>query len=174
MIVVECYADEHLLVTLGFLKKNITHRKGKSRVIDWVDHLGEGIGIVDKDPDSKPPVDFTQNYLQICEEGSLSLLQHREHSTRKIIEIHPRLEEWLLARARINHIRLPEYSLPNDGEALHNDPHYERRANYQIFLNKIVQIDSEMRTMKNWIEGEQPVAIQGNPKLGRFATIDMS
>lgn len=152
MIVVECYADEHLLVTLGFPKKNITHRKGKSRVIDWVDHHGEGIGIVDKDPNSKPPTDFHKNYLQIGEEGSLSLLQHRVHSTRKIIEIQPRLEEWLLDRARINHIRPSDYSLPNDGESLHNDPHYERRANYQTFLNKIVQIDSEMRTMKKWIE----------------------
>ncbi|GAB6286079.1 MAG: hypothetical protein STSR0009_22800 [Methanoregula sp.] len=156
MIVVECYADEHLLIALGIPKTNITHRKGKSRVIFWVNHLGMGIGIVDKDPDSKPPSGFSREYLQICEEGSLALLQHRHYPNRRIIEIQPRLEEWILARARVNHIHPSDYSLPNDGEALHNDPHYERRANYQLFLGTLVQIDAEMRTMKRWIDGTSP------------------
>jgi hypothetical protein len=171
MIVVECYADEHLIVNLGFSKKTITHKKGKSRVIEGINQLGGGVGIIDKDPDSKPPTDFTDNYIQVNKEGSLSLLQHRDHPERRIIEIHPRLEEWLLARARKNQISPSDFALPNDGDTLHSDPHYERRTQYQTFLTRLIQTDSEMQTLRKWIEGENPVVQNRMRSDSRFSGI---
>lgn len=55
MIIVECFSDELLIRTMGFSKKNIKHRSGKSKIFDWMKERSNSIGIVDEDPRSTQP-----------------------------------------------------------------------------------------------------------------------
>ena len=69
-----------------------------------------------------------------------------------LIQISPYLEEWLLNRAKRNKIKPKKFNLPDDPEKLHKIPKLKKNRNFQKFLEKLIDIDTEIQTLKKWIE----------------------
>jgi hypothetical protein len=102
----------------------------------------------DEDPEASPP-SILNKYTVAKTKGSIKLLNNKK---RSLIQISPRLEEWLLKRAKINKINPAEFKLPNDPNKLHKIPHIEKNKNYQEFLRKLIAVDIEIQTLKKWID----------------------
>jgi len=152
VIVVECYNDEFLIKTLGFSRPK--HEGCKGKVLEKVtkDRNPLVIGIVDEDPDSNQPSSL-RDYIQKDSKSSIKLLVSKHDDRRKIVQISPFLEEWILERARQNKILPSEFSLPNDSHALHSIPNAHKRLNFQKFMRHLAERDAEMAALKVWLQG---------------------
>ncbi len=148
MIVVECYNDELLVKTIGFSK--IKHEGGKGRVLERVKKNSGVIGIIDEDPDSIQPPEISE-YTEKESKSTIKLLIIRYDKHKRIIQISPYLEDWILNRARQNRISPRDFNLPNDSKELHNIPHVERKRDFQKFLVKLVEIDDEVAILRKWL-----------------------
>ncbi len=148
MIFVECYADEALIKAFGIPSRSIRHMHGKGNIEKRLRRLESGIGLMDEDTAGFQPRDYrpTDNL------GSLILLTHGTASTKRIILIRPRLEEWLIARATANHVNLSDFGLPDSPDRLHSIPRYEQKPKFTVFLQRLKQLDSEMQRLGKWIK----------------------
>lgn len=152
MIIVECYLDEFLIKTMGFPRKRIKHEGGKGKVLEKVRKNLEAVGIIDEDPDSNQPGELGQ-YIEKKANRSIKLLERRDDPGKRIIQISPYLEHWLLERARQNNISPAGFGLPDDPKKLHGLPHVEKSSNFHRFLKELIEIDEEIHTLREWIEG---------------------
>ncbi len=75
----------------------------------------------------------------------------KDDASKRLIQISPYLEHWLLDRARQNRIAPKDFGLPSDPKELHSIPHVEMDRNFQGFLNEVVESDDEIDTLKKWI-----------------------
>lgn len=152
MIVVECYNDEFLIKILGFSRPK--HEGCKGKVLEKVtkDRNPLVIGIVDEDPDSHQPSSL-RDYIQEDSKSSIKLLVSKRDSRRRIVQISPFLEEWILQRARQNKILPSAFDIPNDSHALHSIPNAHKRLNFQKFMKYLVERDAEMAALKEWLQG---------------------
>ena len=108
------------------------------------------MGIIDEDPDSNQSKE-RKGYIEIETGSRIKLLAEKNDGSKKVIEICPRLEDWILIRARENQISPGDFGLPNDPNELHS-PHIERKRNFQDFMKKIVATDdSEIKMLKKWL-----------------------
>jgi hypothetical protein len=151
MILVECNPDEYLVSNLGFSKKKIKHEGGKGKVVGKLTKMKRAIGIIDEDPDSTQPGELS-NYIdrEVC--GNLKLLQNRDDGDKLIIQISPKLEGWILLRAKYNEISPKDFNLPEDPEKLHSITRIERKDNFQRFLKKLLDSnDDELNKMREWL-----------------------
>lgn len=149
IIIVECNPDELLVRLLGFTK--IKHGGGKGKVLKKVRDNPGSIGIIDEDPDSNQPKERTEYFLQESV-AKVRLLVNKHDESKKIIQISPRLEEWILNRARQNRINPMDFGLPNDPNELHS-PHIERMTNFREFMKKLTEKDDEeMYHLKKWLK----------------------
>jgi len=151
MIVVECYLDEFLVKSLGFFKRLIKHEGGKGEVLSKVRKNRIAIGIVDEDPHSNQPSEM-QRYIERETSHTVKLLVRKDDDRKRIIQISPYLEHWLLHRARQNQILPKDFGLPDTPKTMHDVPHIERSRNFQNFLNKLIKVDDEANTLKKWIK----------------------
>jgi hypothetical protein len=154
-ICVECYADEKLVASLEpEYAKRILHHGGKGDIVNYLRKASTeaGIGLVDEDPGSTQPRDFRANYIEIERSGAIRYYRHREKSSCFIIMLCPRLEEWLLARAKAAGIDRAAYGLPDTGKSLHEIMHYERRPEFKEFLERLFNSgDVEVEKLRGWI-----------------------
>jgi hypothetical protein len=111
----ECYADEKLLRTFGFSRRQVDHRGSKYRVVWAVLRLDDRIGLVDEDPGQNPSEDLGR-FTTVHQEHDVEVL---ERGDKCIVVLSPRLEEWLLRTATLARIDVRRYGLPNDPETLH-------------------------------------------------------
>lgn len=151
MIVLECNADECLIKTLGFSKKQIAHERCKGEVVKKVGKKAIAIGIIDEDPGSMPPGDL-RKYKRESAMGGLTLLIQLKDNNKKLVQISPFLEGWLIKRAKANRIDPGSYKLPSDAHKLHNIRRLDKNRNFLQFLSKLIETDSEMSTLKKWLE----------------------
>jgi len=89
--------------------------------------------------------------LNAREDPPLNCWSKRATKAKKVIEISPDLEGWILARARKNRVSPKNYGLPDDPHELHS-PHMERNKNFRKFLDELVKTDDdEIISLKKWL-----------------------
>ncbi|MHC4520187.1 MAG: hypothetical protein ACYTAS_16475 [Planctomycetota bacterium] len=149
-VLVECYPDEALLRALGVPRKQVRHERCKGEVVKKVRKLDSTIGIVDQDPASTQPRDLA-NYEEVQAAEGLRLLARRGSGQQKLILVCPRLEEWLIERAKSLGIRTEDYGLPADPKHLHGIPRYDKKDGFRRFLDELVDRDSAMHLLRQWV-----------------------
>jgi len=150
MIVVECDPDEFFIKSIGFSRKLIKHESGKGKVLGIVGKKPHAIGIIDEDPNSSQPGEM-KKYIEKEAMDTIKLLIRKDDNGKRVIQISPYLEHWLLHRAKKNGISVKDFGLPDDPEELHDITHIERNINFQNFLNELIKIDDEIDAIKRWI-----------------------
>ena len=150
-VLVECYPDAAVLRCLGVTKRQLRHERCKGEVVKRVLKLDCAVGVIDEDPDSAQPRDLA-NYAEVQADGGLRLLVRRGSAERRLIVVCPRLEDWLIRRAKESGIRLQDYDLPSDPHRLHGIPHYEHRQSFHQFLAHLADRDAEgMGLLRQWV-----------------------
>lgn len=149
MIVIECFSDEALVRALCFSTKSIHHESGKGSVVNRVMKEACAIGLVDADPGANQPAK-RKNWFISCEAcGSLRRLEQKENARQQIIELCPRLEDWLLARARAKGVNPADFGVPMTAQELHG-----KRCNqlprFRDFLDSLAN-DEEMTRLRYWL-----------------------
>ena len=148
-IAVECYPDEAVLRALGVPRKRLLHEARKGEVFRWLRKTPGSIGMVDEDPDSAQPRDLV-NYQQVQAGEGLVLLVRQGNSGQKLIVVRPRLEEWLIQRAKVCGIDPKHYHLPGTAKELHDIPHYEQKDGFPRFLGELNH-DRGMALLRQWV-----------------------
>jgi hypothetical protein len=151
MIFLECNTDEILIKSLGFSRKQISHQKCKGEVIKRVGKMAIAVGVIDEDlPFGQP--DELKKYKEKKSSGNIKLFQRGNDEQKKLIQISPYLEDWLLNRAKRNKIEPGNFNLPDHPKKLHGLTKLERNKNFREFLKKLIDADTEIQTLKKWIE----------------------
>jgi hypothetical protein len=153
MIFLECNNDECLIKSLGFFKKQIFHVFNKGQVVKRVGKETRAIGLIDKDLDRDKPKEM-KDYVEVKDNrtGDIILFQKKDDKRKRLIQISPYLEGWLLKRAKRNKINPKKFNLPDDPEKLHKTPRLKKNRKFLEFLEKLIETDSEIQTLKKWIE----------------------
>jgi len=149
-VLVECNADEKLLRALGVSKKQLRHERCKGEVVKRVLKFDCATGLIDEDPASAQPREL-DNYKQVQTAEGLRLLARRDDKNKRLIIICPRLEDWLIQRAKSSGIRPKDYGLPSDPDKLHSIPRYEQKEGFCRFLAELKERDSGMHLLRRWI-----------------------
>ena len=108
------------------------------------------IGIIDEDPDSGQPSDL-KKYIEKDSRHAIKLLVWKDDDSKRLIQISPRLEDWLYSRALQNQIAPMSFDLPKYPEDLHKILRVDEKENFHRFLNKLIEADDEIDTLKKWI-----------------------
>lgn len=154
-VLVECYPDATLLRALGVTKKQLRHERCKGEVVKRVRKFDCAIGLIDEDPTSAQPREL-DNYKQIQAREGLCLLARRDDKNKRLIIVFPRLEDWLIARAKSSGIRPEDYGLPSDPDRLHSIPRYEQKEGFRRFLDELKERDSGIHLLRQWILQAEP------------------
>jgi len=149
-IAVECYPDEAVLHALGVPRKQLLHEARKGEVFNWLKRNAGALGMVDEDPDSAQPQDLS-NYQQAETAEGLCLLIRRGSSGQRLIVVRPRLEDWLIARARVSGVDPGSYHLPGTARELHAVPRYDRKDGFSRFLTDLSRLDKGMGLLRQWV-----------------------
>ena len=149
MIIVECYTDEYFVKLLGLKGKK--HEGGKGKVLERVRENPGAIGIIDEDPDSNQPSERYE-YIEYDRRSTIKLLVKKGDKSKKVIEISPDLEGWILARAKKNQISPKSYGLTDNPHELHST-HMERNKNFRKFMDELVKTDDEeIDLLRKWLK----------------------
>jgi len=101
--------------------------------------------------DSSQPSEM-KRYIEAEKKDTVKLLVRNDNTGKKVIQISPYLEHWLINRAKQNQISLKDYDLPDDPVELHDITHIERNKNFKDFLDELINKDAEIRTIQKWIK----------------------
>jgi hypothetical protein len=148
-VLVECYPDEALLHAIGVPRKQLRHERCKGEIVKKVLKLDGAIGIIDEDPASAQPRDLS-NYEEVEAAEGLRLLARRGSATRRLIVVCPRLEEWLIERARMSGVKPSDYKLPDNAKRLHSIARYDQKDGFRRFLAELMRCDSGMNLLRQW------------------------
>ena len=150
-VLVECDADEAVLRALGVTKKQLLHFGGKGNVINRLKKLPGTTGIVDEDPASAQPRDFNNYQEEVQTTEGLRLLTRQGKGGQRLILVCPKLEDWLIHRAKSMGVEPENYGLPADPNRLHSIPRYEQKEGFCRFLAELKERDSGMHLLRRWI-----------------------
>jgi len=150
-VLVECNADEIVLRNIGVLKKQLFHFGGKDKLINRLRNLPGAVGVVDEDPASIQHPDLKASYRQAESAEGLRLLARQGSGGQRLVMICPKLEDWLIERAKSSGIRPEDYGLPSDPDHLHSIPRYEQKEGFCRFLAELKERDSGMHLLRRWI-----------------------
>ena len=150
-VLAECYPDVAVLVALGVARGQLRHERCKGEIVNRLKKLPDAVGVVDEDPASAQPRDLTGSYHEVEAAEGLRLLVRQGKGGQRLIVLCPRLEDWLLQRARSSGIKPEDYRLPRDPDRLHSIPRYERRDGFQRFLAELINCDKGMSLLRRWV-----------------------
>ena len=150
-VLAECYPDVALLGALGVPRKQLRHERCKGEIINRLKKLPGAIGLVDEDPGSAQPRDLTDSYHEAQAAEGLRLLVRQGKGGQKLVVICPRLEDWLMQRARSSGIKPEDYGLPSDPDRLHGVPRYEQKDGFRQFLVELMDRDQGMSLLRQWV-----------------------
>ena len=154
IVLVECYHDAALAKALGVTARNLRHEACKGNVVKRLSKAREEtVGLLDADPGKGGRPKELDNYGEKGQGVGLRLLVHRNDPSKRVIELNPRLEEWLVARADSCGVSLSDHGLPDTGHALHGNPRRDRDPRFRQFLEQLVAADTAMQTLKEWLRG---------------------
>jgi len=108
------------------------------------------VGMVDEDPGKVQPQDMG-SYRQTDSAEGLHLMARQGSGGQRLVMICPKLEDWLIARAKASGIRPEDYGLPSDPDELHSIPRYEQKEGFCRFLAELKEQDSGMHLLRRWI-----------------------
>lgn len=149
-ILVECNADEMVARNLGVSRKQLLHFGGKYELVKKLKERTNDIGIVDEDPGKNQPEDIS-NYHLINSAERLKLLSRQGSGKQKLIIVCPKLEDWLLGRAKSSDIQPEDYGLPSNPDRLHSIPRYETKEGFKRFLAELIEKDKGMKLLHKWL-----------------------
>ena len=150
-VLVECNADEVVLRNLGVPKRQLFHFGGKDKLINRLRNLPGAVGVVDEDPASIQHPDLKASYRQAESAEGLRLLARRGSGGQRLVVICPKLEDWLIERAKSSGIRPEDHGLPSDPDRLHSIPRYEQKEGFRRFLSVLKEQDKGMRLLRRWV-----------------------
>ncbi|MHC4192135.1 MAG: hypothetical protein ACYTBX_18420 [Planctomycetota bacterium] len=153
-VLVECDADEVVLRALGLPRKQLLHFGGKYELLKKLKNRANDVGMVDEDPGKLQPKDMS-SYRQTDSAEGLHLLTRRGKGGQRLVVICPKLEDWLIARAKSSGIRLQDYGLPSDPDRLHSIPRYEQKEGFRRFLAELIEQDKGLHLLRRWILEEE-------------------
>jgi len=149
-ILVECYPDAAILRALGVSKKQLRHERCKGEVVKRLRKFDCATGLIDEDPASTQPRDL-DNYKELQVMEGLRLLAHRDDKNKRLIIVCPRLEDWLIQRAKSLGVKPEKYNLPSDPDRLHRIPRYEQKEDFCLFLTEMIEQDKGLHLLRRWI-----------------------
>jgi hypothetical protein len=150
-VLVECSADEVVLRNLGVPRKQLSHFGGKDKLITRLRDMPGAVGMVDEDPASTQHPDLKVAYRKVESAEGLQLLIRQGSGGQRLVMICPKLEDWLIERAKSSGIRPEDYALPSDPDRLHSIPRYEQKEGFRHFLEELKERDRGMRLLRQWI-----------------------
>jgi len=150
-VLIECNADYIVLRNIGVQKKQLFHFGGKDKLINRLRNLPGAFGVVDEDPASIQHPDLKASYRQTDSAEGLHLLARQGSGGQRLVMICPKLEDWLIQRAKSSGIRPNDYGLPSDPDKLHSIPRYEQKEGFCRFLAELKERDSGMHLLRRWI-----------------------
>ncbi|MFH1716205.1 MAG: hypothetical protein ABIF19_02545 [Planctomycetota bacterium] len=150
-VLVECSADEVVLRSMGVPKKQLFHFGGKDKLITRLRDMPGAVGMVDEDPASTQHRDLKASYRKADSAEGLHLLTRQGSGGQRLVIVCPKLEDWLMERAKSSGIRPEDYGLPSDPDRLHSIPRYEQRQNFLHFLTELKDRDRGMHLLRQWI-----------------------
>jgi hypothetical protein len=154
MVIVECFKDQQLMFKMGFIRDQMGHEKGRSKVLAKLEQERQAIGIIDEDPQAGQPPDL-RKYEQKKTFGKISLLIGEDDDgkevIRRAIRISPRLEDWLYTIAARNKVSPETFGLPSNPRELHKRS-LKGDKDFRRFLEELIKKkDEEISTMTKWI-----------------------
>ncbi len=150
-VLVECSADEVVLRNLGVPKKQLLHFGGKDKLVTRLRDLPGSVGVVDEDPASTHHPDLKASYRKAESEKGLRLLTRQGSGGQRLVIVCPKLEDWLIERAKSSGIRPEDYGLPSDPDRLHSIPRYEQKEGFRRFLEELIEHDKGMHLLRQWV-----------------------
>ncbi len=149
-VLVECGADEAVLRALGLPRKQLLHFGGKYELVENLKERAHDVGMVDEDPGKVQPQDMG-NYRQTDSAEGLRLLTRQGSGGQRLVMICPKLEDWLIDRAKSSEIRPEDYGLSSDPDRLHSIPRYEQKDGFGRFLAELKERDKGMHLLRRWV-----------------------
>ena len=150
-VLVECNADEVVLRNLGVPKRQLFHFGGKDKLINRLRNLSGAVGVVDEDPASIQHPDLKASYRQAESAEGLHLLTRQGSGNQRLVVICPKLEDWLIERAKSSGIRPEDHGLPSYPDRLHSIPRYEQKEGFSRFLAELKEQDKGMLLLRRWV-----------------------
>ena len=136
-VFVECNPDEVLAKSLGITRKSLTHNNDKGRVCNSLETKATfSIGMIDEDPNSAQPTYLGKLELHVEKYGVKILLDKKRKN--KLIILRPRLEEWIIAQAKVSNLKLKKFGLKEDPKELH-----------QLFAGKAIKLGPLVQELVN-------------------------
>ena len=115
-VFVECKPDQKLINFIAIskrLKIDMVHCGDKPRVLKNTLRNAGSIGIIDEDPGS-PQSSLLKMFKEIKEDNDLGIRVYKGSNGSILIELRPRLEEWLLRLCRLSRINVKKHGFPSD------------------------------------------------------------
>jgi len=111
---------------------------------------GEGlVGIIDSDPSKYPP-GFFHRYQQIEVFEDYDIELYVASNKTKLIILYPNLEGWIIRAAHFSHIKLRDFSLPDDETELHEIINANLK-NFEKLLDKLKNENKFLIKLKNML-----------------------
>ncbi|MCK4764322.1 MAG: hypothetical protein KAW12_19135 [Candidatus Aminicenantes bacterium] len=154
MIVLECNNDELIIKSLGFSRRQISHQRCKGEVVKKVGKLAVAVGIIDEDFNLNRPREM-DSYIEVGKKypgRKIRLFQKRGDKGKKLIQISPRIEDWILYRAKRNRLDPKKFNLPDDPHKLHVIPNLDRHRGFKEFFKKLIDVDEEIKSLRKWVK----------------------
>jgi hypothetical protein len=144
--------DPHkaLLRFLEIPRKDILHMGSKGNVIKGLKDRPGATGMVDEDPGYAPPHELA-NYPEVPTTEGLRLLTRKGSGRQRLVVLCPRVEDWLIQRARICGVDPKRHHLPSTPKELRDIPHYEQKDGFRRFLDELKDRDRGMSLLRRWV-----------------------
>lgn len=116
MIFFECNADETLLKFLldDFPKDIFDHKHGKGNVLKWIFEIEDCVGLVDRDADSFQYRKYYEKLETLENSNHYRYTLFHVPNGNKVLELDPKLEEWILRISKLENANLERYGLSQD------------------------------------------------------------
>ena len=152
IFLVEDAPHKALLQSLGIPRKAILLAGSKGNVIKRLRDRPGDRGMVDEDPQSiQTQTHELANYQQVDSNEGLRLLARKGHGNQKLVILCPRIEDWLIQRAKACGIDPTLYYLPGSPKRLKELVHYEEKKGFGRFLAELKERDSGMYLLRRWV-----------------------
>jgi len=141
-----------LLQSLGIPRKGILLLGSKGNVIKSLRDRPGDMGMVDEDPESiqTQPRELA-NYQEVDRGEGLRLLARKGHTNQKLVVLCPRIEDWLIQRAKLCDIDPTRYYLRSTPKELKELIHYEQKEGFRRFLEELNERDNGMHLLRRWV-----------------------
>jgi len=158
MILVECKPDRVLIKKLfpSISLKSIRCKNGKSEVIKQIckthhqelSKFTKVLGMVDKDP-KKTKIRLFDEYNLIEDYNKYDISFYKHPNNRLLIELNPRLEEWILATAKSENVDVRNFDFTDDANEFH-DIVNSNLENYEKLVDRLLE-NKRMQKLKEII-----------------------